>query len=212
MKTIGSIVWRCREREIRIGARPLVMGILNVTPDSFSDGGRYPTIDEAVRHGIEMAAQGADMVDVGGESTRPGAVPVSAPEELARVIPVIRALARAFESKSGAPVISVDTRKAVVAAAALEVGAGIVNDVTALAGDSGMPAVAAQYGAGVILMHMRGEPATMQREPQYADVAAEVGAYLAGRMTALLTAGLACLLYTSPSPRDRTRSRMPSSA
>ncbi|MEI8351546.1 MAG: dihydropteroate synthase [bacterium] len=191
MKTIGSIVWRCREREIRIGTRPLVMGILNVTPDSFSDGGRYPTIDEAVRHGIEMAAQGADMVDVGGESTRPGADPVSAPEELARVIPVIRELARAFESKSGAPVISVDTRKAVVAAAALEVGAGIVNDVTALAGDSGMPAVAAQYGAGVILMHMRGEPATMQREPQYADVAAEVGAYLAGRMTALLTAGLA---------------------
>jgi dihydropteroate synthase len=191
MKTGGSIVWRCREREIRIGARPLVMGIVNVTPDSFSDGGRCLPIDEAVRRGIEMAAQGADMVDVGGESTRPGAVPVSAPEELARVIPVIRELARAFGPKSGVPVISVDTRKAVVAAAALEAGAGIVNDVTALAGDAGMPAVAAQYGAGVVLMHMRGEPATMQREPQYADVAAEVGAYLAGRMTTLLTAGLA---------------------
>lgn len=191
MNTTLAITWRCRDREIRIGARPLVMGIVNVTPDSFSDGGRYRTAGEAVRRGLEMAAQGADLVDVGGESTRPGAGAVSASEELARVIPVIRELARAFAGQPGAPVISVDTRKAEVAAAALEAGAAIVNDVTALAGDPGMPAVAARYGAGVVLMHMRGEPATMQREPRYEDVVAEVGVYLSGRMAALLKAGLA---------------------
>jgi len=182
--------WRCRDRVIEFDSRPQVMGILNVTPDSFSDGGRYRDVDEAVQRGLAMAGEGADIVDVGGESTRPGAVPVSAGEETERVIPVIRALADAFAAKPAAPVISVDTRKAAVAAAALEAGARIINDVTAMAGDPDMPGVARYYGAGVVLMHMRGEPATMQQEPHYDDVVAEVGATLAKRMDALMETGL----------------------
>lgn len=191
MRTSPTILWRCRDREIRIGARPLVMGILNVTPDSFSDGGRYEGIEAAVRRGVAMVDEGADLVDVGGESTRPGAEAVSARDEMARVIPVIRELARLYAARADAPLLSVDTRKATVAAAALESGAHIVNDVTALEGDPAMPAVVAQAGAGVVLMHMRGEPATMQQDPRYDDVVAEVAAYLAGRMTVLAAAGVA---------------------
>ncbi len=166
------------------------MGILNVTPDSFSDGGRYATVETAIQHGLDMAAAGADLIDVGGESTRPGAQTVAPDDEARRVIPVIRALARAFANQPGAPVLSVDTRKATVAQQALEAGAHIINDVTALEGDPAMVGVACDYGAGVILMHMRGEPATMQQSPSYADVVAEVTAYLAGRVSALTSAGL----------------------
>jgi len=187
MKT-PVVSWQCGARTFRIGARPLVMGILNVTPDSFSDGGRHATTEAAVRRGLEMAAEGADIIDVGGESTRPGAEPVPETEEMARVIPVIRALAKAFTG--GAPALSVDTRKAVTADAALGAGAVIVNDVTALAGDPEMVGTVRRHGAGAVLMHMKGEPATMQRAPHYDDVTAEVSDYLAGRLAALQAAGL----------------------
>lgn len=186
----SHLSWRCRERTLRIGARPLVMGILNVTPDSFSDGGRYQVAETALRHGLDMAEAGAELIDVGGESTRPGAQAVTPEEEAGRVIPVIRALVRAFAGKPGAPIVSVDTRKASVAKQALEAGAEIINDVTALAGDPDMAGIARDYGAGVILMHMQGDPTTMQQGPRYGDVVAEVAAYLAGRVVALKAAGL----------------------
>jgi dihydropteroate synthase len=182
--------WRCRDRVIETGMRPVVMGILNVTPDSFSDGGAFQTLEAAVVRGRKMAEEGADIVDVGGESTRPGAQAVSAGEEIARIIPVIRALVAAFAAQSGAPVVSVDTRKAVVAEAAMEAGARIINDVTALEGDPQMADVARRYGAGVVLMHMKGDPATMQQDPRYGDVVAEVTSGLAARIDALNKAGL----------------------
>lgn len=186
----GELVWRCRDRTLRIGARPLVMGILNVTPDSFSDGGRYPSVDDAVRQGLAMVEAGADMIDVGGESTRPGSMPVSVAEECARVAPVIRALGKAIGGRSDGPVISVDTRKAAVAEQAMAAGASIINDVSAL-GDPEMSGVARRYGAGVVLMHMRGEPATMQQAPCYEDVVAEVSDWLGQRLAMAEAAGVA---------------------
>ncbi|MHB9112040.1 MAG: dihydropteroate synthase [Thermoleophilia bacterium] len=152
------------------GGRPwTVMGILNVTPDSFHDGGRYLNYVLAVTRAREMAAAGAGIIDVGGESTRPGAQPVAAEEELKRVTPVIEALA----ADPGLPV-SIDTSKAAVASAALEAGATMVNDVTALRGDAEMATVVAEAGCPVCLMHMLGEPRTMQKNPQYGDVVAEI--------------------------------------
>jgi dihydropteroate synthase len=161
----------------------LVMGALNVTPDSFSDGGRYADAESAVRRGREMLEEGADLVDVGGESTRPGAGPVEAEEELRRVLPVVRSLAAA-----GA-VVSIDTSKAEVAAAALAAGAAAVNDITAL-GDPGMAGVVASAGAGLVLLHMQGTPRTMQEDPHYEDVVAEVTRFLAGRAAAAQAAGV----------------------
>jgi dihydropteroate synthase len=149
----------------------MVMGILNVTPDSFSDGGRYLDPDRAVAHGLEMAAAGADVIDVGGESSRPGALPVPEAEERARVVPVISALAPHVR-------VSVDTCKASVAAAALEAGATLVNDITA---SPELWRLAASAGAGYVAMHMQGTPATMQRDPRYGDVAEEVFGFLATR-------------------------------
>jgi dihydropteroate synthase len=149
--------------------RPLVMGVLNVTPDSFSDGGRFLDRDAAVAHGLEMAAEGADIVDVGGESTRPGAEEVPEDEECRRVLPVIEALAPRVR-------VSVDTRKAKVAERALEAGATMVNDVSA-----SLESVAAAGGAAWVAMHMRGTPKTMQRDPRYDDVVAEVRDFLAAR-------------------------------
>jgi len=175
--------WRVRGRILDTATRPLVMGALNVTPDSFSDGGLYASTAAAVGRGLEMLAEGADLVDVGGESTRPGADPVPAEEELRRVLPVVRALAAA-----GA-VVSIDTVKAEVAAAALEAGALVVNDVTAL-GDPGMAGVVAGAGAGVVLMHMQGTPRTMQDDPRYGDVLAEVAAFLVSRADAARAAGI----------------------
>ncbi len=160
------------------------MGVLNVTPDSFSDGGRYTNPDRAIAHGLEMVADGADLIDVGGESTRPGAMPVPVEEELRRVLPVVRRL-----GEDPRIVISVDTRHAAVARAALEAGARVINDVSAL-GDPEMPAVAREFGAGVVLMHMRGEPATMQQDPRYDDVTAEVAEFLRRRIEAAVAAGL----------------------
>src|SRR4051812_40924236 len=151
------------------GDGPAVMGIVNVTPDSFSDGGRYLDPDAAVAQGLALVAAGADVLDVGGESTRPGAEPVDQAEEARRVLPVVGRLA----GQVGVPV-SVDTSKAAVAAAALEVGATIVNDVTAGA-DPDMLAVVSDAGAGLVLMHMQGDPRTMQHAPVYDDVVVEVG-------------------------------------
>ena len=168
--------WTCRERNIACGGRTLIMGILNVTPDSFSDGGRFQMAEQAVAHGLQMAADGADIIDIGGESTRPGARNVPAGEERARVVPVIERL----RTETGA-LISIDTRKADVARAALAAGADIINDVSALA-DPGMAALAAETGAGVVLMHMQGAPETMQRNPRYGDVVADVRTFLAERI------------------------------
>lgn len=178
------VTWRVRDRILSNADHTLVMGILNVTPDSFSDGGRWAERDDAIRHGLAMVAAGADLIDVGGESTRPGAESVHADEERARVVPVVEALAGA-----GA-VVSVDTSKASVAAAALDAGASVVNDVTAL-GDPEMAAVVADAKAGLVLMHMKGTPRTMQDDPRYDDVLADVRRYLVERAEGARAAGVA---------------------
>jgi dihydropteroate synthase len=164
--------------------RPVVMGVLNVTPDSFSDGGRFADPDAAIRQAERMAAEGAAIIDVGGESTRPGAAPVSVQDEIGRVVPVIRAIVERF----GVPV-SIDTSKPEVMQAAVAAGATMVNDVYALRRD-GAVAVAASLDAAVCLMHMQGEPRTMQVNPRYADVAGEVAAFLSGRVDACVAAGI----------------------
>ncbi len=160
------------------------MGIVNVTPDSFSDGGRYLDAGAAIAHGEELVGDGADILDIGGESTRPGAEPVGAEEELRRVAPVVAGLA-------GTATLSIDTSKAAVAEAAIEAGAEIVNDVTALRGDPGMAALCAERGVGVVLMHMPGSPRTMQDDPRYGDVVDEVKEFLAERVEAAVAAGIA---------------------
>jgi dihydropteroate synthase len=162
--------------------RPSVMGVVNVTPDSFSDGGVNFRAEDAVASARRMLDDGAAIVDIGGESTRPGSEGVSLDEELRRVVPVLEALA-------GAP-LSIDTSKAEVARRALELGAELVNDVTALRGDPALVGVVAESGAYLCLMHMRGEPRTMQVDPQYDDVAAEVAAYLEERLGVAVSAGI----------------------
>ena len=164
-----------------------LMGVVNVTPDSFSDGGLFLNPEAAIAHGRELAAQGADLLDVGGESTRPGAEAVSAEEERARIEPVVAALAS--EAGAGVPV-SIDTSKASVAEAALDAGAGIVNDVTALRGDADLAGLCADRGCGVVLMHMLGNPRTMQDDPSYRDVVDDVKAFLAERVQAAVAAGI----------------------
>jgi len=163
------MLWQTKNRLFDFSSRGVVMGILNLTLDSFSDGGQFFDPEVAVAHALRMEAEGAEIIDIGGESTRPGAEPVSEAEELARVIPVIERLAGRLQA-----VISIDTSKSAVARAAVEAGAGIINDVTALAGDPDMLRVAAESGAGVILLHMQGTPRTMQAAPHYEDVVAEV--------------------------------------
>lgn len=165
-------------------ARPLVMGILNVTPDSFSDGGRHVVLSDALNHAEAMLKAGADILDVGGESTRPGAPVVAAEEEIARVVPVLSAL-----SSFNVP-LSIDTCKPEVMRAALEVGVDMVNDIAALEGEGALTTLAAT-SAGVCLMHKQGDPQTMQVAPHYADVVAEVRAYLAQRAADAMTAGIA---------------------
>ena len=160
------------------------MGVVNVTPDSFSDGGETPDAEAAIARGRAMIAAGADIIDVGGESTRPGAAPLDPAEEQSRIVPVIRALA------ADGAVVSADTRHAAVMAAAVAAGARIVNDVSALSAEPGSLAGAAQSGAHVILMHMKGDPRTMQDDPRYDDVVAEVAAYLAERIEACVRAGI----------------------
>ncbi len=171
------IVWRCRERIVETGRRTLVMGVVNVTPDSFSDGGLWIEPAAAVEHALRLADEGADILDFGAESTRPGADAVPAEEEIRRLIPVIRGI----RGQTGA-LLSVDTAKASVARAALDMGADIVNDVTAFEGDPEMADVVARSGSGAVLMHMKGTPRTMQADPRYADVVAEIAGYLSQRI------------------------------
>jgi dihydropteroate synthase len=181
--------------------RPLIMGILNVTPDSFSDGGRWIDEAAAVAHGLAMATEGADVIDVGGESTRPGSQPVPPDEQISRVVPVIRALGRELESRcqSQLPGVSIDTMSATVARAALEAGASILNDVSAGRGEVGrdedgsgvtMFDLARAAGAPIVLMHMQGTPLTMQDIPHYGDVVEEVLAFLLERAQAAQDAGV----------------------
>jgi dihydropteroate synthase len=162
------------------------MGIVNVTPDSFSDGGRFLQQDAAIAHGLDLVRQGADLLDIGGESTRPGSAPVSLDDELQRVLPVVTALAQ----QTTVP-ISIDTSKAEVARACMHAGAKIINDVTGLTGDPCMPDVARDTGAGVIVMHMQGTPATMHLDPHYADVVTDLSRYFAERIQSLAAAGIA---------------------
>jgi len=178
-------IWRCRDRLIPLGGRTLVMGVVNVTPDSFSDGGLFADIETAVAHGANLADEGADVVDIGGESTRPGAEPVSSDEELRRVLPVIEGLRAARPDVA----ISIDTRHPNVAAEAVAAGAAIVNDVSGGA-DPDMMRVAAQGTAGMVLMHMQGEPGSMQVDPRYEDVVEEVHGYLRERVEAALFDGV----------------------
>ncbi len=163
----------CRGKTLTLGTNTHVMGILNVTPDSFSDGGNYLDVQQAIVHAETMVAEGATLIDIGGESSRPGASPVSVNDELARVLPVVRALADTVDV-----LLSVDTYKAEVARRALEAGAHVVNDITALCGDPDMAATVAEMEAGVVLMHMKGTPRTMQQFPEYNDVVNEVCTWL----------------------------------
>jgi dihydropteroate synthase len=175
--------WQCRDRELDLGV-PVVMGVLNVTPDSFSDGGQFLAPGAALRHALRMVEEGARIIDVGGESTRPGANPAALAEELARVVPLIGALRAETDV-----FISVDTSKPDVMRAAVEAGADIINDVRGLR-EPGALAVAAETRAGLCLMHMQGEPRTMQEAPRYEDVLADVRGFLAERLRACREAGI----------------------
>jgi dihydropteroate synthase len=178
-------VWRIRGGELPLGGRTQIMGIVNVTPDSFSDGGRYLDPSAAVDQALKLVEEGADLLDIGGESTRPGAPPVSLSDELQRVIPVIERLAR----ETTVP-LSVDTTKAEVARQALQAGAHIVNDISGLQFDPEMVPVCRDFEAGVVCMHIQGTPQTMQLQPHYDDVVREIGDYFQQRATELLAAGL----------------------
>lgn len=178
-------VWTLRTRDLTRQRLPLLMGILNVTPDSFSDGGQFNAIDAAVERSLQMEADGADIIDIGGESTRPGSEPVSLDEELSRTIPVIRALQRKLKSP-----ISIDTTKAEVARQALDAGAEIVNDISGLTFDPNMIDLCAREDAGICLMHIKGTPKTMQVNPQYGDVVAEVIEFLQQQVDRCLMAGI----------------------
>jgi dihydropteroate synthase len=179
--------WKLRTRTLACDRQkfPLLMGIINVTPDSFSDGGHCFDAQSAIEHGLRLAAEGADVLDIGGESTRPYAAPVEVQEELRRVMPVVGTLAE----KTGLP-ISIDTSKALVARHAIRAGAEIINDITALCGDPAMLPLAVESGVGLCVMHMQGTPQTMQDEPAYDNVVEEVAAFLGRRRDALMAAGI----------------------
>jgi dihydropteroate synthase len=179
------MLWQARQFRFEFPRPALVMGVVNVTPDSFSDGGRFFGAGAAFAHALELVEQGADLLDLGGESTRPGAAPVSEAEELRRVLPVLEQLA----SRLRVP-LSIDTQKPAVARAALAVGASIVNDIAASREDDEMAGLVAETGAGYVAMHMQGTPQTMQLNPAYHDVTAEVGAFFAGRLDRLAGAGV----------------------
>ena len=179
------MIWNTGRRTFDLARRGVIMGVINVTPDSFSDGGNFSSAQAAIDHGLRLAEEGAEILDIGGESTRPGAAPVSVEEELRRVLPVIEGLA----GKTSAA-LSIDTSKSAVARAAVAAGAEIINDVTALQGDADMPRVAAESGCAVVLMHMRGTPRTMQQNPEYRDVVKEVSELLRERVEAARSAGV----------------------
>jgi len=180
------MIWKTRRGILDLSRRARVMGILNVTPDSFSDGGRHADVAGALAHARHLIAEGAELIDIGGESTRPGALPVPAEVELARTLPVVAALRTEWDG-----LISIDTSKAAVARAALAAGADIVNDVSGLRQDPAMAEVCAASGCGVVVMHMLGEPRTMQAHPHYEDVVAEVRGFFAARLACLTAAGIA---------------------
>jgi dihydropteroate synthase len=182
---ICPMIWKTRRTLLDLTHRARVMGILNVTPDSFSDGGAHFGIASALDHARQMIAEGAELIDIGGESTRPGADAVSAPEEIARTAPVIAALRAEWDG-----LISIDTSKAAVAEAALHAGADIVNDISGLLADPEMAGVCAAHRCGVVVMHMQGTPQTMQLAPCYGDVVAEVKAFFAERLATLTAAGI----------------------
>jgi len=180
------LVWSFREQTWELGGFPKLMGIVNVTPDSFSDGGEFLDPTRAIEQCLRLVDDGADLLDVGGESTRPGAIPVGEEEEIRRVVPVIAEVAR----RVSVP-ISIDTTKAAVARRALDAGAAIVNDISGLRFDPRMPEVCARARAGIVCMHMQGTPQTMQINPRYTDVVREVADYLAQRLAALAECGIA---------------------
>ena len=180
-----SCPWILRTRNLTRDQLPILMGILNVTPDSFSDGGQFNTVDLAVARGLAMEAEGADILDIGGESTRPGAEPVGTEEELRRTIPVIRRLAREVRIP-----ISIDTTKSEVARQALDAGAEIVNDISGLTFDPDMLEICRQQDAGICVMHIQGTPQTMQLNPTYANVVAEVAEFLQQQVDRCLMAGI----------------------
>jgi dihydropteroate synthase len=182
----GETVWKCRERILTTGRRTLIMGVVNVTPDSFSDGGLFLDPGRAIRHSLQLLEEGADILDFGAESTRPGAQPVAAEEEARRLRPIVQAL----RGQTAAP-LSIDTSKSAVAREMLDLGADIINDITALRGDPAMAAVCARAKAGVVLMHMQGDPRTMQLNPTYEDVVGEIVDFLGRRIGAALEAGIA---------------------
>jgi dihydropteroate synthase len=181
--SFSPTTWAIRDRVLSNADHTLIMGVVNVTPDSFSDGGLLDSPGEAIAHGVALARAGADIVDVGGESTRPRATPVSVADELARVVPVVAGLVDA------GLVVSIDTMKPAVAAATVTAGAQIVNDVTGLA-DPDMVALCAESGAGVVMMHMQGDPATMQDDPTYDNVVAEVAGFLEQRALDIQAGGV----------------------
>jgi dihydropteroate synthase len=182
---MGGRLWKIGDRVFDLSRQGLIMGVLNVTPDSFSDGGKFFEAEKAVEHGLRMAAEGAQIIDVGGESTRPGAESVAAEEELRRVIPVIERLCAKIDI-----VISIDTSKAPVARAAAQAGASIVNDVTGGRGDKGMMPLVAETKSAFIIMHMQGTPRTMQIEPQYADVVSEIADFFRQQYARAIESGI----------------------
>src|SRR5438045_818190 len=182
---MGARIWKIGDKSVDLSKSGMIMGVLNVTPDSFSDGGEFFATDAAIAGGIKMALEGADIIDVGGESTRPGAEPVSVKEELQRVVPVIEKL-RAKINIS----ISIDTSKPEVASAALDAGASIINDVSAGRGDEKMLSLAARRKAAIVLMHMQGEPRTMQKNPHYQDVVTEVADFFRQQYSRALECGV----------------------
>lgn len=185
MIVFGTMIWQVQQNNLNLSTRGMIMGILNATPDSFSDGGHHDSTSQALAHALTMIAEGADIIDIGGESTRPGAVRVGVIEEIERVIPVIKALR---EKWSG--LISIDTTKAAVAEQALRAGASIVNDISGLREDPGMLALCQQSDCGIVIMHMRGNPQNMQQNPQYLDVVAEVRSYFEERLQCIKQAGI----------------------
>lgn len=185
LPTTRATSWQLRTRTLQFSVRPLLMGIVNVTPDSFSDGGQFSSPATAISHVEKLVREGADLIDIGGESTRPGAQPIGEQEELDRVLPVIEAACKAVSVP-----ISIDTSKAAVAEAALAAGAEIVNDITSLRGDSRMLDVVKRTGAAICIMHMQGTPQTMQVNPQYSDVVDEVFQFLRQSRDRLISAGI----------------------
>lgn len=177
--------WKLRTRTLTFAQLPRLMGIVNVTPDSFSDGGKFFSTQAAIDHALQLVDDGADILDVGGESTRPYSSPVAAAEELRRTVEVVREICRRTQTP-----VSIDTSKAAVARAALDAGAEIINDITGLAGDAEMLPLATALQAGVCAMHMQGTPQTMQDDPQYGDVVGDIERYLAERRDALAGAGI----------------------